>query len=389
MISTQTNYFFYYRPIPDFVLTWKIASSRASVFNLQKPLDFSAMGNGICTTLNPWSDESSTEGSDDEESSPERSSGSNTSRDYRDSDRSDGVLSSCESDDNDSVHFSGDESDDSDDSSDSNSSSNNRPLGMATENTAFWTPGQTLRIKFMNGDHRIQEKVEKYARMWEKHANINFDFICEGESEIRISFQSGGDSNSYVGNHALNVDPNKPTMNLGLKYTDTENTIRSTVLHEFGHALGCIHEHSSPSIKIKWNRAAVYRDNLSWSKSTVHENIFRRYCRKQTKCSKFDPKSIMLYHIPKYWTKDGWSSKNNTRLSAADKAFIAEVYPGRKKKRRTKEPKQPRKRRRSERKYILGDNAAVPHWLPTQEVSGNRCGNSRCGIDFVCNHDYK
>ncbi len=37
-----------------------------------------------------------------------------------------------------------------------------------------------------------------------------------------------------------------------------DNEFSRTVIHEFGHALGCVHEHSSPAATIPWNRDAVY-----------------------------------------------------------------------------------------------------------------------------------
>ena len=63
---------------------------------------------------------------------------------------------------------------------------------------------------------------------------------------------SGG-SWSYIGTDALHIPKESKTMNLG--FID-----RSTVMHEFGHALGLIHEHQSP-----------FKGGFGWNKEEVGE----------------------------------------------------------------------------------------------------------------------
>ena len=61
----------------------------------------------------------------------------------------------------------------------------------------------------------------------------------------------GQGSWSYLGTDATRVPKESFTMNLG--FVD-----RPTVLHEFGHSLGLIHEHQSPFPGgFKWNRENV------------------------------------------------------------------------------------------------------------------------------------
>ena len=121
-------------------------------------------------------------------------------------------------------------------------------------------------------------------------------------------------------------------MNYGwLTDTSTDEEYSSVVLHEFGHALGCGHEHESPAADIKWNKPAVYRDlggspNF-WNKENVDHNVFSKYSARQTKYTAFDPESIMLYAFPAAWTLDGQSYHENAKLSALDKQFIRECYP--------------------------------------------------------------
>ncbi|KAK3938956.1 hypothetical protein QBC46DRAFT_459929 [Diplogelasinospora grovesii] len=221
----------------------------------------------------------------------------------------------------------------------SDADSDGEPLHMAVKKSNRWKPGQELRIRFIGGHSSIRDKVKKYARVWERYAYIKFKFSQNEPSQIRISFRRNGGSWSKVGKDALNTDSTKPTMNLKISAATSEARIRRTVLHEFGHALGCVHEHSSPSAtgKIKWNRQAVYDDHQGiWTREQVDHNIFKTYKGTITQFSRFDQKSIMLYPIPSSWTMDGWHSNLNTTLSDTDKSFIAKLYPKPKRRRHSR-----------------------------------------------------
>ena len=101
------------------------------------------------------------------------------------------------------------------------------------------------------------------------------------------------------------------------------------MLHEFGHALGCLHEHQSPVAGINWDKPAVYEYcealNPPWDKEYVDKNIFEIYNTNQTLFTPFDPTSIMIYPIPKGLTTDGFEVGWNSELSQTDKDFIKEM----------------------------------------------------------------
>jgi hypothetical protein len=205
-------------------------------------------------------------------------------------------------------------------------------LELALWKSRMWANGKKLKVKFLGGDDYLKSKVIHYAKKWEDFANIKFDFISNGNAEIRISFMMGKGSWSYVGTDALSIrDQNKPTMNFGWFDSDTPDIEFSrTVIHEFGHCLGCIHEHQSPAAKISWNKPVVYDYYWriqGWTKEQVDNNLFAKFNQNEVSNSDFDKKSIMLYSIPREFTTDGFSVGWNSLLSTLDLEFIARCYP--------------------------------------------------------------
>ena len=198
-------------------------------------------------------------------------------------------------------------------------------LRMAVLKAKKWPNGSTLRVRFLGGTSAQQNIVKQFAPQWSNFANLKFDFNNAPDAEIRIDFQDDG-AWSYIGTDCKDIPVNQSTMNLG--WQD-----EGVVLHEFGHAIGLIHEHQNPLGGIQWNKPNVYRDlggppNF-WDKATVDHNMFATYAVEQINGTALDKKSIMLYAIPKTWTTDGFQSEPNEVLSATDKSFIGDPknYP--------------------------------------------------------------
>jgi len=186
-------------------------------------------------------------------------------------------------------------------------------------------------VRFLEGDPAVQEKVKKYAKQWGEHANINIVFVKEDDAEVRIAFRPGG-SWSEVGKRARKIDAAKPTMNFGwLTPVTADDEYQRVVLHEFGHALGCIHEHQHPAGGIQWKKDAVYayyKRTNGWDPARVDTNVFQAYSADLIKgTGTIDPKSIMMYPIPAQLTEDGFSVSWNRELSPTDKKFIKTLYP--------------------------------------------------------------
>jgi serralysin len=184
-----------------------------------------------------------------------------------------------------------------------------------------------LHVYFLEGSPIVRQKIAHYAQQWHQYANITFLFDNHPKSEIRIAFQPGGTA-SYIGTDALIIPSNEPTMNYHDLFPDSpDEDFSYYVLHEFGHAMGLLHEHQSPKAGIKWNRDAVKAYYVGYSDKWIETNIFKHYNRLQARSSTFDTSSIMAYHIPRELTLNNIETPLNRTLSEMDKDFIQQWYP--------------------------------------------------------------
>lgn len=207
------------------------------------------------------------------------------------------------------------------------------PLGVERgvyDQNQKWTNGSTLNVKFIGGDEYVRSKVKYYAVFWENYANIKFNFSQSASPHILISFVNGAGSWSYVGAYSAKVAAQgNPSMNFGWFNSSTsESEFKRTTLHEFGHALGLLHEHRNANNTIQWNLPVVYNyyQQQGWSKDKVNEQVLGRYSVSLTN-RQYDPLSIMHYPIPKEHTLNGYSVGWNTNISAKDIELMKEIYP--------------------------------------------------------------
>jgi Astacin (Peptidase family M12A) len=203
-------------------------------------------------------------------------------------------------------------------------------FGGVYDATTKWTNGTTIKVKFIGGSEFVRNKIEYYSKQWENYANINFLFVQDGSADIIISFEPGIGSFSHVGmDSRIVASQGKRSMNFGW-FSDKSEEIdfKATIQHEFGHALGLLHEHENPYGNIKWNLPVIYNyyAQQGWSVEKVNQNVVHKYSVNQTN-KKYDPVSIMHYPIPAAHTTDGYSVGINSELSADDIKLIGEMYP--------------------------------------------------------------
>ena len=202
----------------------------------------------------------------------------------------------------------------------------------AVERMKLWENGRTLKVRFLDGDPTVQAKVQAIAKEWEAIANLNLEFVSSGTAQIRVSFAEKGFSWSTVGTDALTVAASKATMNYGWFEPDTPlREYQRVVRHEFGHALGMIHEHQNPAAQgqIPWDKPKVYAyyAQQGWDKDDVDFNIFEVYSEDSTNHTSFDPTSIMEYAIPDSLTIGSYAVGWNTEFSPLDVTFMKRQYP--------------------------------------------------------------
>jgi serralysin len=197
----------------------------------------------------------------------------------------------------------------------------------------FWEKSKKiLYVSFIDGDTMVQQKVKSIAKEWEKYCGKVFVFVNNPneqniQPDITISFKESG-SWSLIGKESRTK---VPSMNLGWLTPNTnDDEYRRVVLHEFGHALGLVHEHQNPNNHISWNKEnvyAYYKQKYGWTKQTTYYNFFEKYSVNQMNSSAFDSLSIMMYEIPEIFTTNGFHTKSNIQLSEMDKKWIGIIYP--------------------------------------------------------------
>jgi hypothetical protein len=199
-----------------------------------------------------------------------------------------------------------------------------------------WGPGYTVRCRLLDGSPKMQKKVKTHCKQWEKVANVKIRFVTKEPAEVRISFYADDGSWSAVGRDALNTayfPTHQPTMNFGWVRDDSDPVEdRAVILHEFGHALGCVHEHQAPTFDRKWNEAAVMKYFKGppnyWDADAIRSNVLQKYSPRGMQSTDFDPKSIMLYAFDAGLFSDGKGATNeNTDLSTTDRSMIKRMYP--------------------------------------------------------------
>lgn len=241
----------------------------------------------------------------------------------------------------------------------SNSALHFKKLSAAFFTSKIWNYGDTIKIGFLHREP-VSPHYERYtAREMKRRSTVSgarldpiqtdidsmsipeavrhivlsryqpvvgmkLEFVDNASAaDIRITLDPKEGSWSLIGTDCRRASG--PTMNLG--WFDVP-----TVLHEFGHALGLIHEHQNPrGNSIQWDEKKLYdwaAKTQHWTSSVTYANIVKKYSLDQVNGSLFDPESIMLYFFPGSLTLDNRGTRQNMRLSSYDVWYISQLYPG-------------------------------------------------------------
>ena len=194
----------------------------------------------------------------------------------------------------------------------------------------LWANGRTLKIAFIDApdaDHK--QKIIDAASQWLPYINLKFDFVDDLQGDIRVATKNN-DNSSMLGTDALLIHPDWPTMNLGVKPEHEDFEV--IVIHEFGHALGAMHEHQHPQANIPWDKPKVYEfyqnhEMNPLTREEVDSNLFASFNTLDAIYTSYDKKSIMHHPVPNTLTTGHWEVPINRRISKKDKRLMKLLYP--------------------------------------------------------------
>jgi len=236
-----------------------------------------------------------------------------------------------------------------------------------------WTNGSTIKVSFWDDDAPEWKKAWVEFNVKTKiqpHVNLYFNFLnthnntSDKTGDIRVTFKGHAAKTSIGTGNTMNRDepschlgwvdaPNgewtykNKTYNISVK-EQQNGTKGATVVHEFCHAIGMLHEHQSPNKNYEWkcDYAIDYfaQKPNEWTPAITCGNVLNSYGKDPTcpqctttpligniKASNYDPDSIMMYAIPKDISGAYPTGINaNHKLSPNDIAWLAKEYPGKK-----------------------------------------------------------
>lgn len=241
-----------------------------------------------------------------------------------------------------------------------------------------WQKKRLITVAFNGGSDELYKLIEQTAHEWTAiGGQLSFSFKDDAGkyrqwtkndklpmANIRIAFENTGYW-SLLGILAQNVDPGDQTMNFEgfqndlQKYFHGQNATEwrtsyahTTILHEFGHALGLSHEHFNPQCRKDLKMDTIIKYLMgppnNWSQGQARFNMDAQFYTKilaqqagpleskLVNSPTSDRASVMLYAFPVSYYKSGdksvckpsgdhgqdWS----TMLSEGDKKFYLAAY---------------------------------------------------------------
>jgi hypothetical protein len=214
----------------------------------------------------------------------------------------------------------------------------------------LWNAGSTLAACFYDGEPRLKQFFVKTVQRWLSGTSLHVNFGAPGKFnqcqsstpfDIRISFAQKG-SWSYIGVDSVHPDiiAKGPSLNVetnGISFDRLNLTwLEETVLHEFGHALGLLHEHQSPAAhcdeEFDWPKVFAYaKSNWQWDQDEVKSNFAQYVSAPRLRTTPYDKNSVMHYALPAWMYKRGGNSRcyvsEPRSMSKFDRLAILSAYP--------------------------------------------------------------
>jgi hypothetical protein len=201
--------------------------------------------------------------------------------------------------------------------------SNNPNPGSPSMNLGFMDPPfNSFDYKGVSYDVPLREQ-RNHCGAWKENDSEYKNKTCNEAKENNKQFIN-------CNSQALNKCTSGPSpSNCNCR---TGWTPGATVIHEFGHALGMMHEHQNnmnKTNKIELNISEVRKSYPD--EKQAQTNVIDRYDCDGNDCeyggTTFDPESIMLYFLPDNWVVGKNPTKANFKLSADDLGWLKNIYP--------------------------------------------------------------
>lgn len=208
---------------------------------------------------------------------------------------------------------------------------------IAVLTTKWWhSGGVNLTVGFRDNVSKKQaDKILAYANKWGSKCNVQFTLIPIGwqKAQVRIGFTPGDGYWSYLGVDILQIPSSEITMNLeGFGDESTpDSEFDRVVCHEFGHTLGCPHEHMRAEIvaNIDPTKAENYFfQTQNWTAQEVEQQVLKALDQQSIMGTPHaDITSIMCYQLPGVIMKDGKPVPGGSQINDLDFSFMASIYP--------------------------------------------------------------
>jgi len=198
----------------------------------------------------------------------------------------------------------------------------------------FWgSAGARLGVGWMdNPPADLRARILRHANAWGENANVEFYDTTLGNAHIRVARIPGDGYYSYLAKDCLRVPAGQPTMNFDSFTMQTaDSEFFRVVRHEFGHALGAIHEHARRAIvqQLDEQKTITYfMRTQGWSAEMVRQQVLTPIEEVSLlRPSAPEDTSIMCYGFPGSLTKSGRPIPGGTNITPSDAAYMASIYP--------------------------------------------------------------